>query len=86
MRTIVRQVRRAHPFEIHGWVVLPEHLHCLLQLPAGDADFRWLTWPGLTCGAMRCAYCALRADLYEGDINAAQEVLPRARGGDRPLP
>jgi putative transposase len=43
LRAVVRQVRRAHPFRIHGWVVLPEHLHCILELPAGDADFavRW---------------------------------------------
>ena len=43
LRDAVRSVRRDHPFEIHGWVVLPDHLHCVLQLPEGDADFtvRW---------------------------------------------
>lgn len=31
------------PFRIHGWVVLPEHLHCVIELPPGDTDFalRW---------------------------------------------
>lgn len=28
-----------HPFEIHGWVVLPEHFHCVLELPPDDADY-----------------------------------------------
>ena len=39
LRTAVRKVRNTHPFEIHSWVVLPDHLHCVLQLPEGDADF-----------------------------------------------
>ncbi|MGB5305558.1 MAG: transposase [Gammaproteobacteria bacterium] len=43
LRNAVHVVRHAHPFEIHGWVVLPDHLHCVLRLPAGDTDFtlRW---------------------------------------------
>lgn len=43
LRAAVRKVRHAHPFTIDGWVVLPEHLHCVLRLPEGDSDFttRW---------------------------------------------
>jgi len=43
LRSAVRTVRRQHPFTVHAWVVLPEHLHCIWQLPTGDADFavRW---------------------------------------------
>ena len=43
LRTAVRAVRHTHPFRIHGWVVLPDHLHCVIELPPGDADFatRW---------------------------------------------
>ena len=43
LRDVVRSVRSRHPFHIHGWVVLPEHLHCVIELPPGDADFatRW---------------------------------------------
>lgn len=43
LRSTVDLVRRRHPFQIHGWVVLPEHLHCVIELPVGDADFatRW---------------------------------------------
>ncbi len=43
LRLAVRETRRAHPFVIHGWVVLPDHLHCVIELPPGDADFatRW---------------------------------------------
>ena len=40
---VVRDVRRRRPFRIDGWVVLPDHLHCIWTLPAGDVDFttRW---------------------------------------------
>jgi putative transposase len=43
LRNVVSNVRRKHPFEIDAWVVLPEHMHCVLTLPNGDSDFsmRW---------------------------------------------
>lgn len=43
LRHVVKQVRQKHPFHIDAWVVLPEHLHCVLTLPDGDSDFslRW---------------------------------------------
>jgi putative transposase len=42
-RRAVADVRRELPFELIAMVVLSEHLHCIWQLPAGDADFptRW---------------------------------------------
>lgn len=43
LREAIRWTRRNHPFRIHAWVVLPDHLHCMIELPPGDADFamRW---------------------------------------------
>ncbi len=43
LRESVRKVRVKYPFTIHAWVVLPEHLHCVIELPIGDTDFalRW---------------------------------------------
>jgi putative transposase len=43
LRATVRATKARHPFHIDAWVVLPEHMHCLCTLPAGDADFalRW---------------------------------------------
>lgn len=43
LRTVVSSVRKTHPFVIHGWVVLPDHLHCVIELPHDDVDFatRW---------------------------------------------
>jgi putative transposase len=43
LREVVRDVRVNHPFIIHGWVVLPDHLHCVTELPQDDDNFaiRW---------------------------------------------
>jgi putative transposase len=43
LRRCVAKERAARPFKINAWVVLPEHMHWIWTLPAGDADFatRW---------------------------------------------
>jgi putative transposase len=43
LRNVFRSVGKHHPFTIEAIVFLPEHLHCIWTLPAGDADFamRW---------------------------------------------
>jgi putative transposase len=49
LRDAVRQVRLHAPFHIDAWVVLPDHMHCLWTLPAGDAEFpgRWRDQDGI---------------------------------------
>jgi len=39
LREAVRRVKARHPFDIDAMVVLPDHLHLLMTLPVGDADF-----------------------------------------------
>ncbi len=43
LRETVKSIRQRHPFVIHAWVVLREHLHCVIELPPNDTDFstRW---------------------------------------------
>ncbi len=43
LREAFARVRANHPFGMDAIVVLPDHLHCLWRLPAGDADYatRW---------------------------------------------
>ena len=43
LRGAIVATRADHPFAIDAWVLLPDHLHCLWTLPAGDADYstRW---------------------------------------------
>jgi putative transposase len=38
-RRAVRRTRAERSFHIDGWVVLPDHLHCVLTLPPGDDNF-----------------------------------------------
>jgi putative transposase len=39
LREAVRYVQVKWPFKVHGWVVLPDHFHCLIQLPENDSDY-----------------------------------------------
>lgn len=43
MRESLMSVRRKHPFGIRAIVLLPDHLHALLELPLDDNDYstRW---------------------------------------------
>lgn len=39
----IAEVRKERPFETKALVVLPDHLHCIWELPEGDTDYsvRW---------------------------------------------
>jgi putative transposase len=43
LRHAIMEVRKTHPFEDLAWVLLPDHLHAIWQLPEGDDNFsaRW---------------------------------------------
>jgi putative transposase len=43
LRAAMRATRQAHPFTVDAVVVLPDHLHVVMTLPVGDADYsnRW---------------------------------------------
>jgi putative transposase len=43
LREAVRLTKQERPFHIDAWVVLPDHIHAIWTLPAGDDDFsnRW---------------------------------------------
>lgn len=43
LREAIQAVRRDRPFQIDGWVLLPDHLHAVWTLPADDDDYatRW---------------------------------------------
>ena len=48
LRDTFRAVRQKRPFEIIAIVVMPEHLHTVISLPEGDADYsgRWRSIKG----------------------------------------
>lgn len=43
LRRAVDQTQKERPFGIEAWVVLPDHLHCVWQMPVGDRAYgvRW---------------------------------------------
>lgn len=43
LRRAIEDVRQTRPFAIDGWVLMPDHLHCIWTLPEGDTDYsmRW---------------------------------------------
>ena len=43
LREVFKHIQQNHPFVMDAVVILPDHLHCIWQLPEGDADFstRW---------------------------------------------
>jgi putative transposase len=43
LRCAITKTRNHKPFHIDGWVILPDHMHCIWTLPKGDDDYsgRW---------------------------------------------
>jgi putative transposase len=43
LRASIKNVKYRYSFTTHAWVVLPDHMHCVIELPEGDSDFatRW---------------------------------------------
>lgn len=39
----IRFVRQTRPFIVDGWILLPDHMHCIWTLPEHDIDYsiRW---------------------------------------------
>jgi len=43
LRDVIKQIQGSYPFRIEALVLLPEHLHCIWNLPENDTDYsmRW---------------------------------------------
>jgi len=53
LRRAFATARSVRPFEIVAVVVLPDHLHCIWRLPAGDAD-NAIRWRHIKTAFSRC--------------------------------
>ena len=71
LRMAFRDTQHRRPFVINAIVILPEHLHTIWALPAGDADYsgRWRAIKGRFTRA----------------LHKAGEPLPRRTNGDHAL-
>jgi putative transposase len=71
LRRVFRDVKDRHPFAIETVVVLPEHLHCIWTLPAGDSDYK-MRWALIEAGFSR--------QLPAGERRSASRVHRGERG------
>ncbi|MBP8202866.1 MAG: transposase [Pseudomonas sp.] len=57
LREALRHVKQRRPFTLHAVVVMPDHLHLLLQLPEADANYsaRLRDFKALFVKALRAA-------------------------------
>ncbi len=67
LRQAFRYVMTGHPFKIEAIVVLPDHIHSLWTLPAGDADFstRWRL--------IKSYFSHHCATTYQGQVSASRQ-------------
>jgi putative transposase len=60
LRDVYRSVRQRCPFETIAICILPDHLHAIWSLPAGDSDFP-ARWSMIKAGFSRALPAASRA-------------------------
>lgn len=67
LRQAFRYVMTDHPFKIEAIVILPDHIHSLWRLPAGDADFstRWRL--------IKSYFSHHCATTYQGQVSASRQ-------------
>ncbi|MES9903999.1 MAG: hypothetical protein ABW168_15160 [Sedimenticola sp.] len=39
LKAAIRRTDQGRPFHINGWIVLPEHMHCIWTLHTSDDDY-----------------------------------------------
>ena len=71
LRSAFQAAHAARPFEMLAIVVLPDHLHCLWKLPAGDAD-NANRWAQIKSGFSRRLPC--------GEWRSQRRIATRERG------
>ncbi|MGH8274956.1 MAG: REP-associated tyrosine transposase [Terriglobia bacterium] len=71
LRQAFQKAKNYHPFEIDAIVILPDHLHCVWTLPAGDVDYK-TRWALIKAGFSR--------SLPSGEKRSASRVKRGERG------
>ncbi|WP_231575841.1 REP-associated tyrosine transposase [Pseudorhodobacter ferrugineus] len=70
LRAAVRDTRAERPFGVAAWVVLPDHMHCVWQLPMGDSDY------SVRMGAIKARFSMA----LEARNQRASRILRREKG------
>ena len=58
LKSSIKEVKDKYPFSIIAFVLLPDHFHCIWELPDGDADYSTecnaLSFKGKSLEGLRC--------------------------------
>ena len=89
LRMAIGEVRAKRPFTIAAWVLLPDHLHCLWELPEDDHDFsiRWRlikTRVSRQCADL-CEKVGCVSDSVTHQNSTAHQNISRSRRGESNL-
>lgn len=71
LRRAFASAKKARPFDIDAVVILPDHMHCIWTLPAGDIDFA-TRWAHIKSGFCR--------HLPKTELRSASRSRKRERG------
>lgn len=84
LRQAVRVTRMQRPFQIAAWVVMPDHLHTIWTLPAGDTDVsgRWAqikrrfsaSLPRRSFGLRAASRCVWQQGIWHHKITDAADM------------
>jgi putative transposase len=82
LREAVRRTQMERPFHIDARAVMPDHIHCILTLPPGDADFsnRIKSIKIRFSRRVLCTGCQLEMHAAKNERGLWQRPLPRAQG------
>ena len=75
LRAAVRATKAERPFDIAAWVVLPDHLHAVWRMPAGDKAY------GVRWGAIKARFTRAVREKYGTGVSACR---PGCRPGFSP--
>lgn len=78
LRSAFAETMKRHPYTIWGAVILPDHLHVLIELPAGDSDFSTRVM------LIKSRFKPVEGDGGESWASGTQPSLRPLRGHTRP--
>lgn len=72
LRAAVRATKAERPFGIDAWVVLPDHMHAVWRMPAGDMAY------GVRWGAIKARFTRAMREKYVVDVAGCRPGLSPA--------
>ncbi len=78
LRDAIKVNRNKHPFDIVAWVVLPDHMHAIWELPINDDDYA-IRWASIKREVSKVALDMGRYELTPNQIKRKENGLWQRR-------